>query len=136
MSAGLEQRQLDAAIARLPRWILGLAVVGTLAAGGLFGVRTAAGFLLGSLAAWVNLWLIVRAVDRIGHLAVTGNARGLKPRRKGFLMFIQFTALILVAFAILYFSGFRVIAVLCGFLVCPAAVILEIVYELVIYEHS
>jgi hypothetical protein len=28
------------------------------------------------------------------------------------------------------------VAVLCGFFVCPAAAILEIVYELVKYEHS
>ena len=45
-------------------------------------------------------------------------------------------ALVLGAFVILRISGFSVLAVLCGFLVCPAAVILEIVYELLKYEHS
>ena len=136
MEAAPDQNRLDSAVARLPRWILALAVVGTVSAAGFYGIRTAGGFLLGAIAAWVNLGMIERAVNRIGHLAAAGDTRSVKPRRKGFLLFIQFTGLILAAFVILSYSGFRAITVICGFLVCPAAVLLEIVYELVTYEHS
>ena len=128
--------ELDAGIARLPRWILGLAAVGTLGVTGFLGIRTGGGFLLGAIGAWINLRLLVRAVDRIGRLATAGNAKDVRPRRSGFWVFIQLMALVLGAFVILRISGFSVLAVLCGFLVCPAAVILEIVYELLKYEHS
>ena len=39
-------------------------------------------------------------------------------------------------FVIIKYSGFSMAAAFFGFLVCPAAVVLEIVYELVTYEHS
>jgi uncharacterized membrane protein len=128
--------QSEAGIARLPLWMLGLAVVGTIGATGVWGVRAGGGFLLGSLGAWVNLRLLVRAVDRIGRLALDGKTKNVRPGRSGVVVFIQLMALVLGAFVILRFSGFNKVAVLCGFLVCPAAVILEILYELLKYEHS
>ena len=48
-------------------------------------------------------------------------------------------ALILVvlgAFVILKYSGFNLVAAFFGFLVCPAAAIAELVYELLTYGHS
>ena len=128
--------QAEAGIARLPRWRLGLAMAGTLAATLIWGFRFGGGFLLGSLGAWVNLRLLIRAVDRIGRLAVNGNARDVRPGQRAVAVFIQLMALVLGAFVILRISGFNKIAALCGFLVCPAAVILEILYELLKYEHS
>jgi hypothetical protein len=128
--------QAEAAIARLPRWMLGLAVVGTLIVTVVWGLRSGGGFLLGSLGAWVNLRLLIRAVDRIGLLALHGNTKDLRPAQSGVVVFIQLMALVLGAFVILRISGFNKIAVLCGFLVCPAAVILEILYELLKYDHS
>lgn len=128
--------QAEAAIARLPYWMLGLAVAGTLAATIVWGFRFGGGFLLGSLGAWVNIRLLIRAVDRIGSLAVNGNAKDVRPGQSGVVVFIQLMGLVLGAFVILRISGFNKIAVLCGFLVCPAAVILEILYELLKYDHS
>lgn len=128
--------QPEAGIARLPRWMLGLAAVGTLIGAVVWGFRFGGGFLLGSIGAWVNLRLLIRAVDRIGRLAVNGNAKEVRPGQRAVGLFIQLMALVLGAFVILRFSGFNKFAALCGFLVCPAAVILEIVYELLKYEHS
>jgi len=128
--------QPDAAVARLPKWMLGLALAGTAGVAAFWGIRAAGGFLLGAIGAWINLSLIVRAVDRIGRLTLAGNGRQVRPRQSGLTVFIQLMALVLAAFVILRFSGFSKVAVLCGFLVCPAAVILEIVYELVTYEHT
>ncbi len=128
--------QSEAGVARLPRWMLGLAIAGTLAVTGVWGTGAGGGFLLGSLGAWVNLRLLIRAVDRIGRLALTGNTKNVRPGQSGVVVFIQLMALVLGAFVILRISGFNKIAVLCGFLVCPAAVILEILYELLKYDHS
>jgi hypothetical protein len=128
--------QSEAGIARLPRWMLGLALAGTLAVTGAWGLRAGGGFLLGSLGAWINLRLLIRAVDRIGRLALNGNTKDVRPGQSGVMVFIQLMALVLGAFVILRISGFNKIAVLCGFLVCPAAVILEILYELLKYDHS
>ena len=128
--------QSEAGVARLPRWMLGLAIAGTLAVTGVWGTGAGGGFLLGSLGAWVNLRLLIRAVDRIGRFALTGNTKNVKPGQSGVVVFIQLMALVLGAFVILRISGFNKIAVLCGFLVCPAAVILEILYELLKYDHS
>jgi hypothetical protein len=128
--------QSEAGIARLPRWLLGLSVAGTLIVTAVWGTRAGGGFLLGSLGAWVNLRLLIRAVDRIGRLALSGNTKNIRPGQSGLVVFIQLMALVLGAFVILRLSGFNKIAVLCGFLVCPAAVILEILYELLKYDHS
>jgi hypothetical protein len=128
--------QSEAAIARLPHWMLGLAAVGTLAVTVVWGLGFGGGFLLGSLGAWVNLRLLIRAVDRIGRLTVNGNAKDVRPGQRAVAVFIQLMALVLGAFVILRFSGFNKVAALCGFFVCPAAVILEILYELLKYDHS
>jgi hypothetical protein len=127
----LRPEEFECAIARLPRWLLGLAVAGTGAAGYYGGLPAAGGFLLGALAAYFNFRLIERAVNRITRL----DAR--KPRRgTGLWMLIQFTGLVLGAFVIIKYSGFNMTAAFFGFLVCPAAAVLEMVYELLIYDHS
>jgi hypothetical protein len=58
------------------------------------------------------------------------------PKAGGLRVFIQFALLLLGAFVILRFSGFNFVVALYGFLVCPAAVIVEICYELITYGHS
>ena len=126
-------QEFERAIARLPRWMLFLAVTGTAAAALLNGISAAGGFLVGSLAAYINLRVIERTVGRIGRLA---GVEGKKPGRgTGVRVFIQFSGLILGVLVILVFSGLSRTAAFCGFLVCPAAAILEIVYELVTFKY-
>jgi hypothetical protein len=137
--AGFDSAPFENAIARLPRWILLLAAAGTATAGGVFGLKAAGGFLAGSIAAWANLRIVERAVDRVariaGEIAVKPDTK--RPgKRTGAWLLIQFAALVLGAFVILRYSGFSMTAAFCGFLVCPAAVVLEIIFELVTYDHS
>ena len=73
-------------------------------------------------------------MNRLGQLALAGSSK--PPKVRGVRLFIQFILFVLGAFVILRLSGFNVIAALCGFLVCPAAVMLEILYELITYGHS
>ena len=124
----------EQAIARIPRWMLGLALLGTVVSLIWWGLAAAMGFLAGSAAAWLNFRLIEGAVNRISRLAT--NQQEKRASRSGKRIFIQFAFLILGAFVILRFSGFSVAAGFCGFLICPTAVILEMIYELFNYGHS
>ena len=125
--------RFDQAIRRLRLWILLFAAMGTAAAAAFYGISLAGGFMLGAVAAYINLRLIDRAVERVARLA-TGDAA--KPGSgTGAWMFIRFGIIVTGAFVILRFSGFNV-AAMCGFLVCPAAVMIEIFYELLTYGHS
>ncbi|MEP6715650.1 MAG: hypothetical protein ABJC09_08740 [Terriglobia bacterium] len=115
----------DQAVARLPRWILALAAAGTALAGAFLDLNHAGGFLVGALAAWINLRLIERAANRLTRHTGAKSGSG-----AGAWVFMQFTGLLSGALVILIFSGFNMAAAFLGFLVCPAAVVLEIVYEL------
>lgn len=126
--------EFDRAIARLPAWILALAVIGTALTGMWRGLPYAGGFLVGAIAAYLNFRIIERAANRVSRLAQQGQST--KGGRTGLSLLIQFGIFVLGAFVILYLSGFNLAAAFCGFLVCPAAAILEIVYELFRYGHS
>jgi len=111
-----------------------LGVIGTALAGRSAGLSGAAGFLIGAAAAWLNLRLVERAVDRIVRLSAAepGKVRA----GSGVRIFVQFAVFGVIAFVILRFTGFNLMAALLGFLVCPAAAVLEIVYEIISYGHS
>jgi len=126
--------EFDKAIARLPAWIIALAILGAVGASFWCGIACAGGFLVGALAAYLNFRIIERTANRIARLAKEGSAG--TGRRTGLSLLIQFGIFVLGAFVILRFSGFNMAAAFCGFLVCPAAAILEIIYELFKYGHS
>lgn len=121
------------ALNRIPQWMAVLSVVGIIAAAKIAGLNAALSFLLGSAAAWLNLRLIERAVNRIAILATT--QPGGKPKTKtGIRIFLEFAILAAIAFVILELTGFSLKAAMLGFLVCPAAAIAEMVYELFTYD--
>ncbi len=124
----------DRALARLPQWMILLAIAGTAFAERYAGISGVAGFLTGTVAAWLNLRLIERGVNRIVRLvsASPGKVR----TGSGVRIFAQFAVLGILAFVILRFTGFNLVAALLGFLVCPAAALIEMVYELITYGHS
>ena len=124
----------DEGIARVPKLIAVLGLAGTGVAGRMGGLVYAAAFFVGAGAAYFNFRVIERAVDRLGRLAGAGSSKPAKA--SGTAMFIQFITFAIGAFVILRISGFNVTVALCGFLVCPAAVLLEIFYELLTYEHT
>ena len=119
----------ECALARIPKWMLGLAAIGAAVAAQRAGVSGAAGFAVGAWAAWLNLRLVERAVNRIVRLAAASEPGAIR-KGSGFRIFAQFAVFATLAFVILKFTGFNLKAALLGFLVCPAAAVLEIVYEL------
>ncbi len=120
----------DVAIARVPRWIFVLGLLGTGISGRLGGTPYAGSFFVGSIAAWVNYKLLERAVNKLDI------RQGPRPAASGFRMFIRFALFVMGAFVILRVSGLNIVVALCGLLVCPAAVLIEIFYELLTYGHS
>lgn len=125
---------LDKGIARVPVLIAVLGLIGSGVAWSMGGLLYAVSFLAGAVAAYFNFRLLERFVNRIGKLIAT--EPGKPPKASGVMLFVQFALFVLGAFVILRLSGFNVVVALCGFLVCPAAVMLEILYELFTYGHS
>jgi hypothetical protein len=126
-------REFDEAVARIPRWMLLLAVAGTVVALLRYGLSVTGGFLVGAIAAWVNFRVIEGVASRVTNLAQAGQKAG---GGTGVWAFIQFIALVLAALAILFVSGFSRPAAFCGLMIVPAAVMLEMVYELVTFRHK
>ncbi len=127
--------------ARLRKLVLVLGVAGTLIAAFLYGIAFGAAFLVGAGGAWLNLRIIEGVANRLSSLAAprtdgAGESAAKPAVPNGLGLFIQFSALVLGAFGILYFSGFSGKAALWGFFVFPAAVFLEILYELTTLKHG
>src|SRR6266699_1856719 len=95
--------QYERAIARLPKWIAALGLLGTPVAAR-YGWPAAGGFLVGAAAAYFNFRLIERAVNTVARLASTHPSRA--RRAGGLVMFIQFAGLVAGAVVILRYSGF------------------------------
>ena len=123
----------DRAIARLPLWMLCVTIAGEPFAFRYAGIAGALGFLAGAVAAHINLRLIERAVNRIIRMAALPGET--VKTSSGVRIYIEFIIFAGLAFAILRFTGFNLIAALCGFLVCPVAAVLEIVYELLVLNN-
>ena len=98
------------------------------------GVSSAGAFLIGAAAAYFNFRLLEGFVNRLGRLALA--EPGKPPKVSGIRLFIQFALCVGGGFVILRLSGFNVVAALCGFLVCPAAVMLEMLFQILTYGHS
>jgi hypothetical protein len=125
---------LDKGITRVPPLIAVLGLVGSGVAWSIGGLLYAVSFLAGAAAAYLNFRLLERFVNRLGRLVAAEPAN--PPKASGIKLFLQFALFVLGAFVILRLSGFNVVVALCGLLVCPAAVMLEILYELFTYGHS
>lgn len=127
----------DAALVRVPRWMFLLTVVGLPFAFRLGAVESGEGFLGGALLGYVNFRIIERAVNRISSEATGATGTERKPGAgRGAWLFFQFGICALLAFVIIRHSGVNLVAAFWGFLVCPSAVVLEILYELLTYGHS
>jgi len=126
---------LNQAMVRVPLLIAVLGLIGSGVAWHFGGLPWAGAFLVGAVAAYLNFRLIERFVNRLLR-ALAAEPRK-PPQAAGFMLFLQLSLFVLAAFVILRFSGMNIMVALYGFLVCPAAVMLEAIYYLLIaYGHS
>jgi hypothetical protein len=115
------------ALARIHLWIAFLSASGAIAAGIYGGWRWTAGFLLGAGASWVNFRWIKQLVSSLGDVAA-----GKPPRtRVAVILGLRYLLLGVAAYVILNFTALSLAAAFFGLFVPVAAVILEILFELV-----
>lgn len=126
---------LNQVIERVPRLILVLGLAGAGVAAMYRGPGYGIAFLVGVVAAYWNFRLIERLVKTLMQMLIETPVK--RPRLHGFKLFLQLALFVAGLFVILRFSGFNVTAALYGFLVCPAAVLVQSIYYLLtIYGHS
>jgi hypothetical protein len=118
----------EAALGRIGRWMAGVAAAGFVAAFLAGGWRLAAGFLLGGLISALNYRWLKKVVGGLGE-----QTEGQPPPRPRSAVFLGLRYFLLggVAYVILMFSTISLTGVLMGLFVPAAAVILEILFELV-----
>jgi len=117
----------ERAVGRIFRVTLALTAIGAAAYFAIGGWRGGLGFLLGALIALANFRWLRRTVDALGD-ATAG-----KPPRARVAVFLGLRYLLmgLAAYAILRFSEISLTACLVGLFVPTAAVVLEILIELI-----
>ena len=118
---------LDRAVGRIIRLTLVLTLCGSAIYFAIGGWRGGLGFLLGGMISYLNFYWLKRTVYALGQAA------GGKPPRARVAVFLglRYLLLGLGAYVILKFSEISLTAVLVGLFVSTAAVILEILIELI-----
>jgi len=113
------------ALRRITRIAVVLALAATMISGFLFGPSAAAGFGVGAVLSIFNLYWWKRVAGGMGD---TG-----KSRRSASAVFLgmRYVLLGVICFGIIKFFGVSYLALLAGLLISVAAVLVEIVYELV-----
>lgn len=129
-----DELRLDRAVSRIFRLMVFLAFAGALAGFALAGWRWALGYLAGAAASFLNFRWLKQLTDSLGE-AAAGESHILKGRRPGLaraavLMTLRYGLLGLGGYAILSYSIVSLRAALAGLFVSAAAVILEILFQL------
>jgi hypothetical protein len=119
----------DRAIERIQRLTITLAVAGAAAGGILIGWRWGGAFLLGAAASWLNFRWLKKFVGALSHAATAPK----RPPRKRVAVVFGMRYLLLAAggYAIVNYSDLSLTAALAGLFVSVAAVVIEIIFELI-----
>ncbi len=122
-----DQLFLDRALSRIHRSIAALGAAGIVATGLYGGWRWLAGFLLGAAAAGINFRWLKQLVNSLGDAAAK------KPPKARVAVFLGLRYLLIAAagYVILMYSTLSAAAALIGLFLPAAAVVLEILYELI-----
>jgi hypothetical protein len=112
----------DQVVRRISRIIVGLGVVGAVVVAVRKGAGSGFAFLIGSAISFASFWGWRYLVDALGPNP--------QPRKPVFFV-IRLLALVGVAWVIIKFLGLNLAAAALGLLVSGAAVVLEIIYELI-----
>jgi hypothetical protein len=125
-----EQAHFESAMRRITRLSATLALVGCVACLVLRGWKWAVGYLLGAAASHLNFRWLKRVVESLGVAA-----RRRPGAKFAILMGLRYLLLAAGCYVIVNFTSLSLPAALAGLFVPVAAVILEIVFEL-IYASS
>jgi hypothetical protein len=122
MMPGSDPGSYERFVKRVQWIILALAVAGALGLSFSRGIRTGMAFVVGSAISFTSFWGWQRIVDALGPT----------PRKRGRLFFVlRLLALVALACVIIKYLRLNVAAAAVGLLVSGAAVILELIYEMI-----
>ncbi len=118
-----DERFAELALARIGKAIFALGVGGIVVAFVWKGWTWGAGFALGAAASWLNFRFLKNLVDTLA---------GVRPRRRRVVVIaaLRYALLGGGAYVILMFSPISMVATLAGLFVSVAAVIVEILFQL------
>jgi hypothetical protein len=122
---------------RLEKFLVGVGMATTLAAGIGWGLRAAEGAVVGGALCWLNFrWLRqgAAALIRLGQAQAT-LAKPYVPPLVHVKFFGRLLLLLVAAYAILVWLRLPAISFLCGLVAVVPAILIELVYELVRGEH-
>ena len=128
----LDHEYLSRSVARMHRGMAALSIAGVLLLLFWRGWRWGAGFALGAAASWLNFRWLKKLVDSLGEAAT-----GKRPKsRVAVMLGLRYLLLAAAGYAILSYSEISLTAALVGLFVSAAAVIVEILYQLIIYGST
>jgi hypothetical protein len=110
-------------VTRLVKLMAAITILGTLVAGVWRGWKFGAGFALGAAISALNFYWLKRLTESLGSARVR--------RRSAVFLASRYVVLALIAYVILRYSSISLPAALAGLFVSTAAVIVEILFELV-----
>jgi hypothetical protein len=117
-----DQAFYDRFIRRVTWIILILAITGSAVLGMMKGIRTGLAFLVGSTVSYASFWGWRQVVDAVAPTP---------KKRSSFPFVLRILLLLVLAYAIIKYLGLNVAAAASGLLVSAAAVLLELVFELI-----
>lgn len=119
----LDELTFERASARIARFIVLVAVLGTCGALAMGGWKMGGGFLLGALISGLNYYWLHKLVESLGG--------GAKPRYRSVVVGFRYLILGGGAYVILRLSPISLKAVLVGLFALTVAVFIEVIFELV-----
>jgi ATP synthase I chain len=129
----LDERYLDRAVARLGWIMAAMSAAGILLLFFWQGWRSGLGFALGAGASWLNFRWLRKLVDSLGQTASNKKP----PRsRTAIVLGLRYVLLAAAGYAILRFSEISLTAALAGLFVSAAAVVIEILFQLIAYGST
>jgi hypothetical protein len=128
----LDENYLDRAVARMVLFMAVMSIAGALVLLVWQGWRWGLGFALGAIASWLNFHWLKKLVDSLGQAAAGKRIKN----RAAVLLGLRYALLAAAGYAILRFSEISLTAALVGLFVSAAAVIIEILYQLINYGST
>jgi ATP synthase I chain len=128
----LDENYLNRAVTRMVRFMTVMTIAGVLVLLVWQGWRWGLGFALGAAASWLNFRWLKKLVDSLGRAAAGKNLKN----RTAILLGLRYVLLAAAGYAILRFSEISLTAALVGLFVSAAAVIIEILYQLIAYGST
>jgi ATP synthase I chain len=117
-----DEASFKAFLQRVQWIILVLALAGSSGITVFMGVRSGAAFLIGAIISFASFWGWQRVVERLGPEP--------KSRNRSYFV-LRLLALVAVAWVIIKYLRLNVAAAAFGLLVSGAAVVLELIYEMI-----